>query len=48
MTELAKTLWALFLASMFFGVWIFPLLLAVFAIYTVIYLKWPEFFRKYL
>lgn len=41
-------LWAVFFAAMLFGVWIFPILIAVFIIYGIIYVKWPDFFRKYL
>lgn len=48
MNTLAKNLWAFFFASMLFGVWIVPILVAVFAIYVFIYVKWPDFFNKYL
>ncbi len=48
MNELAKNLWAFFFASMLFGVWLIPILIGVFALYVVIYIKWPEFFKKYL
>lgn len=48
MNELAKNLWAFFLASLFFGIWIIPILIVIFAIYTVVYIKWPDFFRKYM
>ena len=48
MNELAKTLWAFFIAAMFFGLWLIPILIAVFVIYAIIYIKWPDFFRKYL
>ena len=48
MNELAKNLWAFFFASLLFGVWLIPILIGVFAIYVVIYIKWPEFFKKYL
>lgn len=48
MKKLAGYLWALFLAMLTFGIWIFPLLLVVFVIYAIIYIKWPDFFKKYL
>ena len=48
MNELAKNLWALFFASMLFGLWIFPILIVVFAIYAYVYIKWPDFFKKYM
>ena len=48
MNELAKFLWAFFFSSMLFGVWLIPILIGVFALYVVIYIKWPEFFKKYL
>ena len=38
----------IFFASMLFGVWLIPILIGVFALYVVIYIKWPEFFKKYL
>ena len=45
---LAKNLWAFFFASLLFGVLIIPILIGVFAIYAYIYIKWPEFLKKYL
>jgi len=48
MNELAKNLWAFFFASMLFGVWLIPILIAVFAVYAFVYHRWPDFFRKYM
>ena len=48
MNELAKNVWAFFFAAMLFGVWIFPILIAIFVIYAIIFVKWPGFFKKYL
>ena len=48
MNELAKFLWAFFFASMLFGIWIIPILIGLIVIYTVTYIKWPDFFEKYL
>ena len=48
MSEWVKNLWAFFFASMLFGVWLIPILIGVFAIYAYVYIKWPEFFKKYM
>ena len=48
MKQLAENIWWFFLAAMFFGIWLIPLLIVVFIIYVIIYAKWPEFFKMYL
>ena len=48
MSEWVKNLWAFFFASMLFGIWVIPILIGMLAIYAYVYIKWPEFFKKYM
>ena len=46
MTELAKNLWAFMLAALFFGMWVFPIILAVAIVMIIIRFLWPDLFYK--
>lgn len=47
MNEIVKMAWAIFLASLTFGIWTFPILIAMFVILLVVRVKWPDKFEKY-
>ncbi len=47
MDNLAKMAWAIFLTSLTFGIWTFPLLFGFFIIHLVVRAKWPDFYEKY-
>lgn len=47
MGDLAKMAWAIFLTSLTFGIWTFPLLIVMVIIHLVVRAKWPDFYEKY-
>lgn len=47
MSDMVKKLWTLFVATMSFGVIVFPILFALLGIYAIIYAKFPKQLKKY-